>query len=391
MPASPAQGSGFAPRLAALYIALFIFSGVQLPFFPVWLKAKGIDPSLIGLIVAVPSLVRVFGIPFAAREADRRDELRLAIVICACVSVGAYLLVGLSAGALAIFLTYAFASVFYAPVMPLTETYALKGLAARGRAYGPVRLWGSVAFIVASFVTGLAIEVMPAQHLIWILVAASALVAFAGLALMPIGAEPGAARPSAPTARGGLLRDRGFLAVLAAASLIQASHAVYYGFSSLQWRSDGLDGGSIGALWAIGVIAEIVLFAFQGRLTVSPTALLMIGATGALLRWGVMMLDPPAALLPFLQILHGATFGATHLGALTYVARRADEGQAATAQGHLAIALSAAMAAASAVSGPLYAAYGVKSYAAMALAAIAGGVAGRIASRAGAVARVPRA
>ena len=105
MPALPAQGLSFAPRLAALYIALFIFSGVQLPFFPVWLKAKGLDPSLIGLVVAAPSLVRVFGIPFAAREADRRGALRQAIMICACISVAAFALVAASSGALAIFLT----------------------------------------------------------------------------------------------------------------------------------------------------------------------------------------------------------------------------------------------------------------------------------------------
>ena len=389
MPALPAQGLSFAPRLAALYIALFIFSGVQLPFFPVWLKAKGLDPSLIGLVVAAPSLVRVFGIPFAAREADRRGALRQAIMICACISVAAFALVAASSGALAIFLTYALASVFFAPVMPLTEAYALKGLTARGRAYGPVRLWGSVSFIAASLITGLAIEAMPAQHLIWIMVAGSALVAVAGLALMPIAVEPRTA-PAAPPVRRGLLRDRGFIAVLAAASLIQASHAVYYGFSALQWRGDGLDGGSIGALWAIGVLAEIVLFAFQARLPLSSTGLLVLGAAGALARWGVMMLNPPAALLPFLQILHGLSFGATHLGALTYVARHAGEGQAATAQGHLAIALSAVMAVTSALSGPLYARYGVASYAAMALMAVAGGVAARIAGRAGAVADVPR-
>jgi PPP family 3-phenylpropionic acid transporter len=246
-----------------------------------------------------------------------------------------------------------------------------------------------VSFIAASFITGLAIEVMPARHLIWIMVVASALIAMTAVALKPIAVEP---RPALPpsAARRGLLRDRGFIAVLAAASLIQASHAVYYGFSALQWRGDGLSGGSIGALWAIGVIAEIVLFAFQGRLPISSTGLLMLGAAGALARWGVMMINPPAALLPFLQILHALSFGATHLGALTYVARHAGEGQAATAQGHLAIALSAVMAAASAVSGPLYARYGVASYAAMALMAVAGGVAARIAGRAGAVAGVPR-
>jgi MFS transporter, PPP family, 3-phenylpropionic acid transporter len=252
-----------------------------------------------------------------------------------------------------------------------------------------VRLWGSVAFIAASFATGLAIEVMPARHLIWMLVAASALVAIASLVLLPI--STGLRKAEAPPpARRGLLRDRGFLAVLAGASLIQASHAVYYGFSSLQWQSDGLDGGSIAALWAIGVLAEIVLFAVSGRLTMSPTALLTLGALGGFVRWGAMMLDPPAVLLPFLQILHALSFGATHLGALTYVSRHAPDGQAATAQGHLAIALSAVMAASSAVSGPLYAHYGVASYAAMALMAVAGGIAARIASRAGPVAGVPR-
>jgi MFS transporter, PPP family, 3-phenylpropionic acid transporter len=385
----PAPRLGFVPRLAALYIGIFIFSGIQMPFFPVWLMAKGVDPSLIGILVAVPSLVRVFSIPLAAREADRREALRLAIVVSSCVCVLAFVLVGLAAGTLTIFIAYTFASLLYAPVMPLTETYALNGLAARGRAYGPVRLWGSAAFIAGSFAAGMALDLMPASELIWMLVAATGVVALASLTLLPV---PPAPRPSdaPPPAHRGLLRDRGFLAVLAAASLIQASHAVYYGFSSLQWRADGLDGGSIAALWALGVVAEIVLFAFSGRLKVSSTTLLTIGAVGALVRWSAMALDPPAALLPFLQILHALTYGATHLGALTYVARHAPAGRAATAQGHLAIALSAVMALASALSGLLYANFGVASYAVMALAAIAGGICSRVASRAGAVALVPR-
>jgi PPP family 3-phenylpropionic acid transporter len=178
-----------------------------------------------------------------------------------------------------------------------------------------------------------------------------------------------------------LWRDRGFVAVLVGASLIQASHSIYYIFSALQWRAEGLPGSAIAALWALGVVAEIVLFAVSGRLNLSPTSYLLIGAAGAVLRWGAMALDPPALALPFLQLLHALSFGATHLGALTYVARRAPAGQAATAQGHLAIAISAAGAGASALSGVLYSTMGVASYAAMALAAVAGGVCALIAHR----------
>jgi PPP family 3-phenylpropionic acid transporter len=371
---------GFVPRLSALYIGIFIFSGIQMPFFPVWLKAKDVDPAFIGVLVAMPSLVRMIGIPFAAREADRRDAVRLGIVIGATLSVAAFVLVGLSAGTALIFATYTLAALLYAPVLPLTETYALKGLSARGRAYGPVRLWGSAAFVGGNLAAGFAADLMPAHYLIWLLVAASGLVALASFTLMPVST----ARRSgaAASAAGTMLRDPGFLAVLAGASLIQASHAVFYSFSSLQWRSDGLDGGTIAALWAIGVVAEIVLFAFSSRLTLSSTALMTLGATGAALRWGAMALNPPLVVLPFVQMLHALSFGATHLGALTYVARHAPDGQAATAQGHLAMALSGAMALATALSGLLYASFGAAAYTAMALMAVAGGIGACVASRA---------
>jgi PPP family 3-phenylpropionic acid transporter len=264
----------------------------------------------------------------------------------------------------------------------LTETYALRGLGARGRAYGPVRLWGSLAFIFGTFAAGHAADVIPARHLIWLIVAASIISALAAFTLAPLSTGAPAANLTAAPRRG-LLRDPAFIAVLAAASLIQSSHAVYYGFSALEWRAAGIDGTAIAALWGLGVIAEIVLFALSGRLPrfFQPSVMLTIGAAGAALRWAVMALDPPAAMLPLLQLLHALSFGATHLGALTFLARHAPQGQAATAQGYLAIAMGAAMAGAMGLSGVLYGAFGVKAYAAMALLAVAGGVCAGVAHR----------
>jgi MFS transporter, PPP family, 3-phenylpropionic acid transporter len=373
---------GFAPRLAALYAGLCIMGGIQLPFFPLWLEAKGLDPQMIGVVLAAPMVVRVFAIPLAARTADRRDALRAAIVVLSCLTVAGHVLVGLAEGARAILIAYVLASAALMPVLPLTETYALKGLSARGRAYGPVRLWGSAAFIVGTFVAGIATDAIPARHLIWLIVVASLLSALAAVALVPLssGALPASA-PPAPSKP--LLRDPAFIAVLAAASLIQASHAVYYGFSVLEWRAGGLDGTASAALWALGVIAEIVLFAISGRLPsfFQPITLLLLGAAGGTLRWAAMAFDPPAAALPWLQLLHALSFGATHLGALTFVARSAPPGRGATAQGYLAIALGIVMAGAMGLSGWLYGAFGTRAYAAMALAAVAGGVCGYVAHR----------
>jgi len=143
----------------------------------------------------------------------------------------------------------------------------------------------------------------------------------------------------------------------------------------LEWRAAGLDGGAIAALWALGVVAEIVLFALSGRLppALTPTVLIMIGAGGAVLRWTVMALDPPVLLLPWLQLLHALTFGTTYLGALNFAARNAPPGQSASAQGYLAVAAGVVMAGAMGLSGLLYAAFAGLAYAAMALMAVAGG------------------
>ncbi len=374
---------GFTPRLAALYGAFFIVAGISQPFLPIWMSAKGLDPAHIGLVLAAPTLLRVLVIPLATRQADRRDALRGAIIVAAWVTVVGYALMGVSQGASEILLAYALASFGFAPLMPLAETYAFKGLTVRGKAYGPVRLWGSATFILGNLAAGFAADIIPARHIIWMMVVASFGTVLASFALQPISTVAPVTNEPAPV-RKSLLRDPAFIAVLAAASLIQASHALFYGFAGVAWRGAGLDGTAIAALWALGVVAEIVLFAYSGRLPpfFQPTVLLGIGAAGAALRWVGMAFEPPAIWLPWLQMLHALSFGATHLGALGFVARHAPPGQAATAQGYLAIALGVVMAGAMGISGVLYEAFGSLAYAAMALAAVAGGVCAVIAYRA---------
>jgi PPP family 3-phenylpropionic acid transporter len=361
----------FAWRLAVFYAALFVALGVQVPFLPLWLAAKGLDATLIGIVLSLPMIVRVFAIPLATRGADRHDALHTVIVIASAMAVLGYGALGLAQGVVAITLAYALASAFFTPLIPLADAFALRGLGHVGRAYGPVRLWGSAAFIVGTFAAGLTLDVIATRDLIWIMVATLAMTAAAALALSPLTLRDGRAAKGLPFARD-LLRDPALLAAAAAASLIQASHAVYYGFSALDWTTAGFDGGAIAALWALGVVAEIALFAISGRLSIAPTTLLMLGGAGAVIRWGAMAFDPPPALLPPLQCLHAFSFGATHLGAVAVVARRAPAELAATAQGYFAVALGLVMAAALGVSGVLYAHSGGFAYAVMALVAAAG-------------------
>ena len=361
----------FALKLGLFYAAYFLFGGIQLPFFPLWLEAKGLDPATIGLVIAAPMLVRIVAVPIITRAADRTRALKATLVIASAVGALAMTAVGWVEGAVAILVTFVIAAVAFSPVLSLTDAYALCGLGARGRAYGPVRLWGSVAFIAGNVGAGYLLGVIAAVHLIWLIVAALIVTVIAAIALDPLDAA--IAPAGEPQASPRLLwRNAALLAVVAAASLTQGSHALYYGFSTLEWRAAGLSGTAIGMLWGLGVLAEIVLFAFSARLTIAPTVLLALGAAGAVLRWGAMAFDPPAAMLPALQCLHAASFGAAHLGAMGFLARAVPRDLAATAQGMVATASGVVMAVATGLSGPVYAASGSLAYLAMAAMAVAG-------------------
>jgi MFS transporter, PPP family, 3-phenylpropionic acid transporter len=366
-------GAAFAWRLALFYSALCAALGFQMPFLPVWLAAKGLDAVAVGIALAIPLVVRLLAIPAASWIADRYDAARAVIMIGAAGSLAGYIAVGLAGMPGAIMVAIALASAFYVPLMPLADAYALRGLTARGRGYGPVRLWGSAAFIAGTLVGGLLLDLIAPRELIWVVVTALLLNAAAAAALAPLGDHRSGAGAHGASASM-LLRNSRFLIVAAAAALVQASHAVFYGFSALQWRADGLDGMTIGALWAIGVLAEILLFAVSPRLALEPTTLLLAGAAGAVVRWAVMALDPPPVLLLMLQCLHGLSFGATHLGAVGFVARAAPAGLGASAQGYLAVVGALVMAGVMGISGELYAQWGSGAYWAMAVLAALGAV-----------------
>ncbi|MGZ8323688.1 MAG: MFS transporter [Rhodoplanes sp.] len=269
--------------MAVLYAAIFASAGIQLPFLPVWLEAKGLDAREIGLVLAAAMLARPVIVPAAMRLIDRYGWAKGPLVAAAWAACATFVTVALSDGFAAIIVAFAISALPQALVLPLADAYALRGLAARERAYGPVRMWGSGAFIAANLGGGLVLERLGAAQVIWVLVAALAATALSATALVPLATRSHASvapRSGAPS----LWRSPAFVAVVAAASLIQASHAVLYGFASLGWAGKGLDGPAIGALWAIGVLAEIGLFAASGRIMVRVRPLDLIGveALGAL-------------------------------------------------------------------------------------------------------------
>jgi PPP family 3-phenylpropionic acid transporter len=354
-------------RYAGYYGAVFLALGVYLPFWPVWLAGRGLGAAEIGLLLALTSWVKVLSVPPIARLADRTGRTKGAIVVLAAASLlsfAAFFLAERFWGILAVQLLTALA---FHGLIPLAESHTMRAVGAAEIDYGRVRLWGSVAFILGALGAGKLLARHDPDLLLWLILTALAATLAAALGL-PERRDPRAEAGARPRLRA-LLADRRFLLFLAGAALLQASHAVYYGFSALAWRAAGLGAATVGWLWAEGVLAEILFFAAGGALLrrFGPTGLLALAGLGGVVRWTALAETAALPALIAAQLLHALTFGAAHLGAVHFIARRAPPDLAATAQGlYAALSGGLALGLASLLAGWLYGAVEARAFHAMA-------------------------
>ena len=131
---------------------------------------------------------------------------------------------------------------------------------------------------------------------------------------------------------------------------------------------------TIAGLWALGVLAEIVLFALSPRFTLPPAVLVLISALSAVVRWVITAQDPPIPILAIVQLGHGLTFGLTQVGIMGLMVHHVPGHEMARGQGYLAACSGIVASIAYAASGTIYAHYGQGIYYVMAALAASGGL-----------------
>jgi MFS transporter, PPP family, 3-phenylpropionic acid transporter len=321
--------------------------------------------------------VRLVVTPAIAFAADRGAAHRRFIIASCCSALALMLALTAVRSPLMLMALVIAMTIAIQTIMPMLDTITMAAVKTQGLDYGRIRLWGSAAFIVASYIAGYSVAGYGPEAVLGLSVAGAALTTAAAL-MLPRPAADGTASASRKRLTLAdalaLARDRGFMLFMLTVGAIQASHAVLYVFGVLHWRGQGLSGGFIATLWAIGVVAEIVLFwASRWIVPLGAVQLMMFGACSGLIRWLVMAADPGPAWLVPLQVLHAGTFAATHLGAMQWIATRVPHATAGTAQALLStFTTGVAMGGAMLLSGPLYAELAGRAYLAMVLLCAAG-------------------
>ncbi len=348
--------------------------GASVPFFGAWLAYKGLSAQQIGTLLATGMLMRILVLPATGTIADARNDRRGMMLFLAAIMTLGFVTLTQVSWPLLIFVAAVSANAAVGASSPLLESVSVRIANRFAFDYGHVRVWASAVFVAGNVISGFAVAafglfVIP----IWLAVAGGLIVASVyALPRAPAGSENGSMALRVRTTLSEaheLVRSRTFLIFLAAASLDQGSHAFFYGYGGLHWLQLGYSGGLVGVIMPLGVIAEIVFMSFSLPIfrAVGAVRLLMFGGMACIVRWTILALDPPLPLIVFAQILHGGTFALAHLGAMYFILKAVPPRLSATAQSLYAVCSAGlAMGLATYVSGPLYAAFGGRTYLLMA-------------------------
>lgn len=306
-------------RLSGFYFFYFATVGGFIPYWSLYLKDSGFNPVEIGELSALLGATRIVAPLLWGWIADRTGKslrvIRWAAFFTALFFSGFLFIQGYVWFA---WISIAF-SFFWNAALPQFEAVTLAHLKNEAHRYSQIRLWGSIGFIVAVLGIGKALDHQSSAILPAVI---SALMLLIWLVSLITPATQAIKHQTAAVGILHILKKPEVLAFLAVNMLLQLAHAPYYVFYSIYLKHFQYSTSLTGLLWALAVLAEIVLFIYMRRLLLrfSLRNILLFSILLGIVRWLLIACCVDYLwLLVFAQLLHAATFAGVHVAAIHLV------------------------------------------------------------------------
>ena len=254
--------SHFELRISLLFGAIFLPLGIHLPYFPLWLEANGFSAEQIGIVLAAPMFLRVVTTPIMTAMADRASDRANMLMTISAASVVLSLGYFLPPSYGIVLAVSVLLAIVWTPQSPLADSLALSGVRRFGSSYPRMRIWGSLMFLVGSFLGGLILTATGASA-VPVMISAGLLGTMVAAFATPRLGRPRRASPLSAAALQEAtpkLFNRYFLLFVLGVGIINSSHGFLFGFVSIYWKGIGISDSVIGLLWAWAVVAEVVIF-----------------------------------------------------------------------------------------------------------------------------------
>ena len=304
--------------LTLYYAALYSHVAVLLTFFPLWMRGVGLSEAQIGVIIAAATLVRGGANLVIGHFADVSGKRKMLLQGCTLAALACCGIFEITRSYSGVFAGYVLMSATVASLIPLSESIILPRLKELRFEFGVLRSFGSASVVAIALLLGWAVD----RQGIGIVLTALA-VSFIAQSVVGLGL-PGRSmhlhtEKKAPLLA--VLRLPGYLWFLVAASFSHAAHGFFYSFSTFYWIDAGVSASTVGQLWAIGVISEIVVFSLSHRMLPQMRAqmLILLACCCGIVRWGLLAVSNDAFTAVAVQAMQGLTLGLTQVGVAKFI------------------------------------------------------------------------
>ncbi len=308
-------------KLSRFYFTYYFFVGAFTPYWGLYLQSEKFSVADIGILMSLFQISRIFAPNFWGWLADHTGKRAPWIRLTAALGLVGFIAVFWAHSFVWIFLVMAALSLFTSSTLPLAESLTFAHLATTKGHYSRIRMWGSLGFIVAAVIIGFMIDGIGIKSLLWFLLGVQ-LVLFALSFTLP---EPKIAPHAADHfSVWKIIKQPTVIALLLGCALMVTAHGVLYNFYSIYLSAHGYSKGAIGLLWSVGVVCEIVMFAYMPIIMArfNLKQIMLISLVLAVLRFTVIGLAPDHLwIIIAAQALHAATFGSFHAASVEVITR----------------------------------------------------------------------
>ena len=305
-------------RLSGFYLFYFATIGVIVPYWPLYLKSLEFSPRQIGELMAIVLATKIIAPNIWGWIADHTGKRMMIVRVGSLLAAISFAAVFFGQSYLWMAMVMMLFSFFWNATLPQFEATTFTHLGEQTHRYSSIRLWGSIGFVVAAILLGWQLEAQGSQILPWTLFFLFILIWVMSL-VVP---ERAAGHMHLDEQHiWNVMKRPEVVALLVVVFLVQLSHGPYYTFYSIYMEEHGYSRSVIGALWALGVIAEIIVFIFMHRLipVFGLRALLLFSLAVTVLRWCTLVWFVDSLPLMIVnQLMHAATFGVYHAVAIQY-------------------------------------------------------------------------
>ena len=308
-------------RLSGFYFLFFIVTGGFLPYWPLYLQSLHFDANQIGALTAIFVITKIFSSYIWGWVVDHTHKPVKIICFTSWMAALTFIAVpGMNEYWQLALILFIF-SFFWSASLPQVEAITMSSLGKTTQVYTMIRVWGSIGFIIAVTLLGQIFETVSINKLPMILFGIMLALSFLTLSIPETFV---AANPRHTHSIFSVIKRPGVLALLTVCFLMQAGHGAYYTFFTIYLEANQYASKTIGLLWAIGVIAEVMVFLIMANLIrrFGLKKLISLSLLLAAIRWLMIgcFVDYIAVIF-MVQLLHAATFGIYHAVAIQYIHR----------------------------------------------------------------------